>query len=96
MRDAFLLDPDVVYRADEAAAAVDGVPVLVGAGAVAQAFTGRATTAVSALLDGVLGVAVAPAGRLLVVLEVAIEDGRIVELDAIADPARLAALGSIG
>src|SRR4051812_2920898 len=42
-----LLDPDAVYRADEAAAAFDGVPVLVGAGAVAQAFMGRATTAVS-------------------------------------------------
>jgi RNA polymerase sigma-70 factor (ECF subfamily) len=87
-----LLDPDAVYRADETAAAADGVPVLIGAGAVAQAFMGRATTAVSALLDGVLGVAVAPGGRLLVVLEVAIEDGRIVELDAIADPARLATL----
>src|SRR4051794_19819632 len=90
-----LLDPDAVYRADEAAAAFDGVPVLVGAGAVAQAFMGRATTAVSALLDGVLGVAVAPEGRLLVVLEVAIEDGRIVELDAVAAPARLAALGTV-
>jgi RNA polymerase sigma-70 factor (ECF subfamily) len=90
-----LLDPDVVFRADEAAAALDGVPLLVGAGAVAQAFMGRATTAVSALLDGVLGVAVAPGGRLLVVLEVAIDDGRIVELDAIADPTRLAALGTV-
>jgi hypothetical protein len=45
------------------------------------------------VLDGVLGVVVAPAGRLLLVLEVAIEDGRIVEIDAVADPERLAALG---
>jgi RNA polymerase sigma-70 factor (ECF subfamily) len=90
-----LLDPDAVYRADEAAAAADGVPVLVGASAVAQAFMGRATIAVSALLDGVLGVAVAPEGRLVVALEVAIEGGRIVEIDVIADPARLAALAHV-
>ena len=44
------------------------------------------------MLDGVVGVVVAPAGRTLLVLEVAIEDGRIVEIDAVADPERLAAL----
>ena len=44
------------------------------------------------MLDGVLGVVVAPGGRTLLVLEVAIEDGRIVEIDAVADPERLAAL----
>ena len=66
--------------------------LLVGAGAVAEAFKGRAQAAGSAVLDGVLGVVVAPAGRTLLVLEVAIEDGRIVEIDAVADPERLAAL----
>ena len=69
-----------------------GVPLLVGAGAVAEAFKGRAQAARSAVLDGVLGVVVAPDGRTLLVLEVAIEDGRIVEIDAVADPERLAAL----
>lgn len=88
-----VLDPDAVFRADDAAVAKGGAPLLVGAGAVAEAFMGRAQAAEPALLDGVLGVVVAPAGRLLVVLEVAIENGRIVELDAVADPARLAALG---
>jgi RNA polymerase sigma-70 factor (ECF subfamily) len=87
-----LLDPEAVFRADETAAALDGVPVLVGAGPVAEAFMGRAQAASSAVLDGVLGVVVAPAGRLLLVLEVAVEEGRIVELDAVADPGRLAAL----
>jgi hypothetical protein len=29
----------------------------------------------------------------LLVLEVAVEDGRVVELDAVGDPERLAALG---
>lgn len=88
-----VLDPDAVFRADEAAVAMGGVPLLVGAGAVAQAFKGRAQAAAAAVLDGVLGIVVAPAGRLLMVLEVAVEEGRIVEIDAVADPERLTALG---
>ena len=72
--------------------AIDGVPLLVGAGPVAEAFKGRAQAAEAAVLDGVLGVVVAPGGRVLLVLEVAVEDGRIVEIDAVADPARLAAM----
>jgi RNA polymerase sigma-70 factor (ECF subfamily) len=87
-----LLDPDAVFRSDAATVAKGGVPVLVGAGAVAEAFVGRAQAADAAVLDGVLGVVVAPAGRLLLVLEVAVEGGRIVEIDAVADPDRLAAL----
>ena len=88
-----VLDPEAVYRCDDAAVATGGEPLLVGAGAIAEAFKGRAQAAASAVLDGVLGVVVAPGGRTLLVLEVAIEDGRIVEIDAVADPERLAALG---
>jgi RNA polymerase sigma factor (sigma-70 family) len=89
-----LLDPDAVFRCDEAAVSTGGgVPLLVGAGPVAEAFQGRAQAADSAVLDGVLGVVVAPAGRVLLVLEVVVEHGRIVEIDAVADPERLAALG---
>jgi RNA polymerase sigma-70 factor (ECF subfamily) len=87
-----LLDPEVVFRSDEAAVLGGGDALLVGAGAVAEAFRGRAQAAESAMLDGVLGVVVAPGGRLLLVLEVSVEDGRIVEIDAVADPERLAAL----
>jgi len=87
-----LLDPEAVFRSDDAAVMGGGVPLLIGAGAVAEAFKGRAQAAESALLDGVLGVVVAPAGRLLLVLEVSVENGRIVEIDAVADPERLAAL----
>jgi RNA polymerase sigma-70 factor (ECF subfamily) len=88
-----VLDPDAVFRCDEAAAAIGGDTGAVGATAVAEAFMGRAQAARSEMLDGVLGVVVAPGGRLLLALEVAVEDGRIVEIDAIADPERLAALG---
>ena len=88
-----LLDPDAVYRADEAAVAGGAAPLLVGAGAVAEAFVGRAQEAEPAVLDDVLGVVVAPGGRVLLVLEVAVEDGRIVEVDVVADRERLAALG---
>ena len=88
-----VLDPDAVFRADETAAVLGGDALLVGAGAVAQAFKGRAQAARSAIIDGVLGVVVAPAGDVLLVLEVVVEDGRIVEIDAVADPERLAGLG---
>jgi len=80
-----------VSRSDEAAVVEGGVPLLVGAGAVAEAFTGRAQAAESALLDGVSGAVVASAGRLLLVLEVSVEDGRIVEIDVVASLERLAA-----
>ena len=88
-----LLDPDVMFRCDDAAVAKGGDPLLVGAGAVAEVFRGRAQAAQSVFLDGVLGVVVAPAGKVFLVVKVAIEDGRIVELDAVGDPERLAALG---
>jgi RNA polymerase sigma-70 factor (ECF subfamily) len=41
------------------------------------------------LVDGAVGVVVAPRGRLLMVLRFRVRDGKIVEIDAIADPARL-------
>lgn len=90
-----LLDPDVVFRSDPAAVALGGAPAVFGAGAVAEAFVGRAQSAQAAVLDGVLGVLVAPGGTALLVLELVVDDGRIVEIDAVADPARLAALGLI-
>jgi RNA polymerase sigma-70 factor (ECF subfamily) len=84
-----LLDPDVVVRADAAAVRLGDAPELRGAEAVAQKFKGRAQLARIALVDGRVGVVVAPRGRLLVVLLPTVVDGRIVDLEAIADPARL-------
>lgn len=87
-----LLAPDVVRRADRFAVP-SGTPAEVrGARAVAdetEAFAARARTAEVALVDGAPGVVVAPLGRLLAVLRVTVDDGRITEFDVIADPARL-------
>jgi RNA polymerase sigma factor (sigma-70 family) len=85
-----VLDPDVVLRSDRAALPA-GVPREVhGAPAVARrALVGRARAARPALVDGAVCVVVAPRGRLLMVLDFKIRDGKIVEIDAVADPERL-------
>jgi RNA polymerase sigma factor (sigma-70 family) len=85
-----VLDPDVVLRSDRAALPA-GVPREVhGAPAVTRrALVGRARAARPALVDGAVGVVVAPRGRLLMVLDFKIRDGKIVEIDAVADPERL-------
>jgi RNA polymerase sigma-70 factor (ECF subfamily) len=84
-----VLDPGVVLRADHVPAQIDVGKEVRGAADVAKFFSGRAQAARPALINGVLGVVVAPQGRLLLVLNVTMAGGRIVALDAIADPARL-------
>jgi RNA polymerase sigma-70 factor (ECF subfamily) len=85
-----VLDPDVVLRSDRAARR-PGVPAEVrGAATVAeQAVRGRARAAQPALVNGAVGVIVAPRGRLLMVLDFTIRGGKIVAIDAIADPERV-------
>jgi len=85
-----VLDPDVVLRTDRAARR-PGMPAEIrGAASVAeQAVRGRARAARPVLVNGAVGVIVAPRGRLLMVLDFTIEDGKIVAIDAIADPERL-------
>jgi RNA polymerase sigma-70 factor (ECF subfamily) len=87
-----VLDPDVVVRADDAAIRLGASRETRGAQAVAKTYMGRAQTARSALMDGVVGAVVAPRGRLLLVLDFAIADGKIVGIDAVADPERLRAI----
>ena len=84
-----VLDPDVVFRADAAAMRAGAQSEVRGATAVAKAFVGRAQGARVALVDGAVGVVVAPRGRLFLVLGVTVAGGRIVAIDAIADPDRL-------
>jgi len=87
-----VLDPEVVLRADPAAVRLGAAPELRGAQAVAAAFRGRARAATPALVDGTVGVLVAPGGRLLLVLRPTIVDGRIVQIDAVAEPGSLSRL----
>jgi hypothetical protein len=87
-----VLDPDVVVRAD-AAAARPGVPAEVRGAShwASQAITlaQGAVAARAALVDGAVGVVVAPRGRLFRVLNFTLKDGKIVAIDVIGDPARL-------
>jgi RNA polymerase sigma factor (sigma-70 family) len=85
------LDPDVVFRADATAAQMGGIAELRGATAVAQSFKGRAQAAKPALVDGALAVSVAFGGQLRIVLGLTFANGKIAAIEAIADPARIAA-----
>ena len=84
-----MLDPDVVFRADRTAAQMGGTAEIRGATAVAQTFKGRAQAARVALFDGAAGVAVILQGQLRIALGVTIADGKIIAIDAIADPDHL-------
>jgi len=88
-----VLDPDVVLRADSGAVPAVASREIRGAAAVAKsAAKGRARAARPALVNGEVGVVVAPRGRLLMVLGFTISDGKIVEIDAIGDPEQLSQL----
>jgi hypothetical protein len=87
-----VLDPDVVVRADRAAVPAGASTEVRGASAVARralAFSARARFAQLALVNGAVGVVVAPRGRLLVVLGFTVTRDKIVEIDVVADPGRL-------
>jgi RNA polymerase sigma-70 factor (ECF subfamily) len=84
-----LLDPDVVLRADRAAVQFGAAAEVRGAAAVAGTFSGRAQVAQAALIDGFVGAVWAPGGRPKVVFDFTIENGRIVEIELLADPKHL-------
>jgi RNA polymerase sigma-70 factor (ECF subfamily) len=85
-----VLDPEVVLRADSGAVPAGASRRVRGAPAVVKRVAkGRARAARPALVNGVVGVVVAPRGRLLMVLSFTISGGKIVEIDAIADPERV-------
>ena len=87
-----LLDPDVVLRADQAAGPTRAPVVLRGANTVAKGArlaSDRVRFTQPALVNGAVGLVMAPGGRLLVVLAFTIIDGKITAIDVIADPPRL-------
>ena len=87
-----VLDPDVVFRADAEAVRFGSPPVVRGAAAVANNFSGKARAARPALIDGAIGAVWAPGGKPRVALNMTIANGKIVAITAIADPARLGEL----
>ena len=87
-----LLDPDVVLRSDFGARRPAASRVTRGAAAVArQALLGALPTARlhPALVNGAAGVVVTVGGRPFAVLGFTVTEGRIAEIDAIADPERV-------
>ena len=87
-----LLDPDVVLRADSAAVQSGAEGEVVGALAVAGTFSGRAKFAQPAVIDGAAGAVWAPGGKPRVVFGFTIENGKIVEIELLADSTRLGEL----
>lgn len=81
-----VLDPGIVLRSDR-----DNAPGEVrGTHAVAeQLMWGRAKAARPALVNGEVGVVIAPGGQLLLVLSLAYAEGKIVGVDVISDTARI-------
>ncbi len=97
-----VLDPDVVLRVDpvavkaaarnEAKGAPRLVPEVRGAADVARVFLGSAQVARPVLVDGTPGAAWAPGGHARAVWAFKVEQGRIVEVQFIADPKAIARL----
>ncbi len=85
-----ILDPNVVVRADVFAGGGQ-TRELRGAETVASFYKGLAQTARTALVDGAIGAVVAPLGKLYVVLDIKIVDGKVAEITAVGDPERLGA-----
>jgi RNA polymerase sigma factor (sigma-70 family) len=90
-----VLDPDVVLRIDAGAAHAEASMVVRGADAVArQALAGLATALRAfdlqpALVNGAAGMIMSRHGRPLTVMGFIVADGKIAEIDAVADPKRL-------
>jgi RNA polymerase sigma factor (sigma-70 family) len=84
-----VLDPDVVFRADEAVMRLGSQAEIRGAAEVAAAFKGRAKAAKPALANGSPALAVILGGQLRILLRLSFRDDRIVGVEAIADPERL-------
>jgi RNA polymerase sigma-70 factor (ECF subfamily) len=90
-----VLDPDVVLRSDGGPRRPAVTAIVRGAEAVASRavqFRQGAKWTHPAIVDGVAGAVVAPNGKPVTVLAFTVVGGRIVAIDALADPDRLAQL----
>jgi RNA polymerase sigma-70 factor (ECF subfamily) len=91
-----VLDPDVVFRIDAGGVAPRARPPVVGAEAVARQVLARGTRlapfARPAIVNGGAGAVVMVDGRPFAVVGFTVSNGRIAEIDLIADPAKLRGL----
>lgn len=90
-----VLDPNVVRRADRAAMPSAESGEIRGAMAVAEEalkHANRVRFARAALVDGSVGIVVAPRGRLVVALKCTVKRARIVEMEVVAESDRLSRL----
>ena len=86
-----VLDPDLVVRADMSGVLTESRGAAAWAkGAVLYGHLAKLTQ--PALVDGAIGVVVAPQGRLVRALRFTIADGKITEMEIIGNPARLGEL----
>jgi RNA polymerase sigma factor (sigma-70 family) len=88
-----VLDPDVVFRVDAGGVPPRARPPVEGAAAVAAQILERgspfARFARPAIVNGNAGVVVVPRKRPVAVVGFVVAEGRIAEIDVIADPAKL-------
>jgi RNA polymerase sigma factor (sigma-70 family) len=84
-----VLDPEIVFRIDGSTSPKGVSREIRSAQAVARQFSGRAQGFRTALVNGAVALIVAPRGHLFLVLNLTIRNGRIVEIEAVADPTRL-------
>jgi RNA polymerase sigma factor (sigma-70 family) len=94
-----ILDPDVVLRADAGAGPFGPSVLIRGAREViaqAQRFASLGRFARPVLVNGGPGFLIARDGEPLALMAVTVHDGKIAEMDILADPARLAALDLTG
>jgi len=84
-----ILDPDVVFRPDLTAALPGPTREIHTAQRVAKLFKGGAEAARAALIDGNVGVLVAPLGHLFLALKLTLTNGKITEINVVANPAQL-------
>jgi RNA polymerase sigma-70 factor (ECF subfamily) len=93
-----VLDPDVVFRIDGGGLPARSRPPVVGATAVARQVLARGTPlaplARPAIVNGAAGAVVEIAGKPFAVVSFAVRNGRIAEIDVIADPGKLTGLAT--
>ncbi|EFH90977.1 sigma-70 family RNA polymerase sigma factor [Ktedonobacter racemifer] len=90
-----VLAPDIVVQADRAAVSrgmvreVRGAQALAGIARGARHLLGRIPFAQPVLVEGAVGIVAAPRGWPLLLLRLTIRGGKIVAIDAVADPVHL-------